>query len=117
LPNGFSTGGVQSLDFVWSPSPQIFPAAFGFSFGSPVTTFMFVSTWVAALGGQGVAIAPGTHVLGDFEFQLLGYRVLDANDNEILGANVASGFLAAPEPAPALLAAAGLALIVFRRRR
>ncbi len=120
VPGGFSTGGAQAFDLVWSPSPSVNPPGFEITFGDTETAFMFFGAAVFALGGTGVDVPAGNSASADFEFVLQGYRVLDENGDLIPGAVVHSEALTAqaPEPESAAMGAIGLALfLAFSRRK
>ena len=119
VPGGFSTGGVQNVDVMWSPSPSVFPPTFEITFGNTQTAFMFFGTSVTAWEGQGVNIPAGNSLSADFRFELLGYRVLDKDGNLIPGAVVRSEALSqVPEPESAAMGAIGLVLfLAFARRK
>lgn len=117
IAGGTSTGGVQSVDVMWSPSPSIYPQGFEITFGAPATAYMFFGTNVIAAGGNGVTIPGGNAIDADFRYELMGYLVLDGNGNLIPGASVQSDALGVPEPTPGVLMGLGLGLVLVRTWR
>jgi len=116
VAGGTSTGGVQNVDTVWIPA-FVNPAAYEFTFGAPITTFMFFGTNIIAGGGQGVTVPGGESASADFSYQLLGYKVVDGNGNDVPGVTINSGALSLPEPGTGTLGGLGLAALAAGARR
>ncbi|BCS35082.1 hypothetical protein TBR22_A43080 [Luteitalea sp. TBR-22] len=109
---GFSQGGVQPIDVLYTPTVGL---STRFTFDQPFNLFFFINLGVSALPG---VLEAGGPVGGDIRLRLAGYRIVDANGDDIDGASLTSDLLnPVPEPAGLALAAVGLATALRRRAR